>query len=56
VVADFAEADAIKIEVHQTATITLASLPNAEVTGVVTAVAPVSTVVSNVVTYRSRSA
>ncbi len=51
VVASFAEADAIKIEVHQTATITLASLPNTEVRGVVTAVAQVSTVVNNVVTY-----
>jgi multidrug efflux pump subunit AcrA (membrane-fusion protein) len=51
VVASFAEADAIKIEVHQTATITLASLPNTEVRGMVTAVAQVSTVVNNVVTY-----
>ncbi len=50
-VASFAEADAIKIAVHQTATITLASLPNTEVRGVVTAVAAVSTVVNNVVTY-----
>ncbi|HVA52474.1 MAG TPA: biotin/lipoyl-binding protein [Acidimicrobiales bacterium] len=51
VVASFAEADAIKIAVHQTATITLASLPNTVVRGVVTAVAAVSTVVNNVVTY-----
>jgi multidrug efflux pump subunit AcrA (membrane-fusion protein) len=51
VVASFAEADAIKIAVHQTATISLASLPNTVVRGVVTAVAPVSTVVNNVVTY-----
>ena len=51
VVASFAEADAIKIAVHQTATITLASLPNTVVSGVVTAVAAVSTVVNNVVTY-----
>ena len=51
VVASFAEADAIKIAVHQTATISLASLSNTEVKGVVTAVAPVSTVANNVVTY-----
>jgi len=51
VVASFAEADAIKIAVHQTATISLASLPNTEVRGTVTAIAPASTVVNNVVTY-----
>jgi multidrug efflux pump subunit AcrA (membrane-fusion protein) len=51
VVASFAEADAIKIAVHQTATVSLTSLSNAEVKGVVTAVAPVSTVTNNVVTY-----
>jgi macrolide-specific efflux system membrane fusion protein len=51
VVANFAEADAIKIEAHQTATITLPALPNDEIKGVVTSIAPVSTVVSNVVTY-----
>lgn len=51
VVASFAEADAIKIEAHQTATITLPALPNDEIKGVVTSIAPVSTVVSNVVTY-----
>jgi len=50
-VADVAEADAIKIEVHQTASVTLAALPNTEVTGVVTAVSPVSTVANNVVEY-----
>ncbi|HEY1762027.1 MAG TPA: HlyD family efflux transporter periplasmic adaptor subunit [Acidimicrobiales bacterium] len=51
VVASFAEADAIKIQAHQTATITLPALPNDEIKGVVTSIAPVSTVVSNVVTY-----
>lgn len=50
-VADVAEADAIKIEVHQTASVTLAALSNTEVSGVVTAVSPVSTVVNNVVEY-----
>lgn len=50
-VADVAEADAMKIEVHQTASLTLAALPDTEVTGVVTAVSQVSTVVSNVVEY-----
>jgi HlyD family secretion protein len=51
VVASIAEADAIKVQVHQTASITLPSLPNTVVRGVVTAIAPVSTIVSNVVTY-----
>ena len=51
VVASFAEADAIKIAVHQTATISISSLTNTEVKGVVTAVAPTSTVTNNVVTY-----
>jgi multidrug efflux pump subunit AcrA (membrane-fusion protein) len=51
VVADYAEADATKITVGQPATVTLAALPNTEVTGVVTAVSPTSTVVSNVVEY-----
>jgi multidrug efflux pump subunit AcrA (membrane-fusion protein) len=50
-VADVAEADATKIEVHQTASVTLAALSNTEVSGVVTAVSPVSTVVNNVVEY-----
>ena len=36
---------------HQTATVTLAALPDTEVSGVVTAVSPVSTVVNNVVEY-----
>jgi multidrug efflux pump subunit AcrA (membrane-fusion protein) len=51
VVADYAEADATKIAVGQPATVTLAALPDTEVTGVVTAVSPTSTVVSNVVEY-----
>jgi HlyD family secretion protein len=50
-VADVAEADAMKIEVHQTASLTLAALPDTEVTGVVTAVSQVSTIVNNVVEY-----
>jgi multidrug efflux pump subunit AcrA (membrane-fusion protein) len=50
-VADVAEADAMKIEVHQTASLTLAALPDTEVSGVVTAVSQVSTVVNNVVEY-----
>jgi membrane fusion protein, macrolide-specific efflux system len=51
VVADFAEADAAKISVGQTATVTLAALPDTEVSGVVTAVSPTSSVVSDVVEY-----
>jgi multidrug efflux pump subunit AcrA (membrane-fusion protein) len=51
VVSDVAEADAIKVQVHQTATVTLAALPDTEVSGVVTAVSPVSTVANNVVEY-----
>jgi multidrug efflux pump subunit AcrA (membrane-fusion protein) len=50
-VADVAEADAMKIEVHQTASLTLAALPDTEVSGVVTSVSQVSTVVNNVVEY-----
>jgi multidrug efflux pump subunit AcrA (membrane-fusion protein) len=50
-VADYAEADATKIAVGQPATVTLAALPDTEVTGLVTAVSPTSTVVSNVVEY-----
>jgi macrolide-specific efflux system membrane fusion protein len=37
--------------VHQTASVTLAALPDTEVSGVVTAVSQVSTVVDNVVEY-----
>ncbi|HEY5303937.1 MAG TPA: efflux RND transporter periplasmic adaptor subunit [Acidimicrobiales bacterium] len=51
VVANFAEADASKIAVGQTATVTLSALSSTAVSGVVTAVSPTSTVVSNVVTY-----
>ncbi|MGH3732861.1 MAG: HlyD family efflux transporter periplasmic adaptor subunit [Acidimicrobiales bacterium] len=51
VVASFAEADAVNIKVGQKVAITLASLPGTEVTGVVSAIAPISTVVNNVVTY-----
>jgi multidrug efflux pump subunit AcrA (membrane-fusion protein) len=51
VVAGFAEADAASIAVGQGATVTLAALPDTEVTGRVIAVSPTSTVVSNVVTY-----
>jgi multidrug efflux pump subunit AcrA (membrane-fusion protein) len=51
IVADVAEADAIKVEVHQTASVTLAALPDTEVSGVVTAVSQVSTVSNNVVEY-----
>ena len=50
-VAGYAEADIAKMAVGETATITLAALPSADVTGTVTAVAATSTVVSNVVTY-----
>jgi multidrug efflux pump subunit AcrA (membrane-fusion protein) len=50
-VADVAEADAMKIAVHQTASLTLSALPDTQVTGVVTAVSQVSTVVNNVVEY-----
>ncbi len=50
-VANFAEADATKIAVGQPATITLSALSSTEVSGVVTAVSPTSSVVSNVVTY-----
>ena len=51
VVANYAEADATKIAVGQPATITMSALSSTEVSGVVTAVSPTSSVVSNVVTY-----
>ena len=51
VVAGFAEADATKIKVGQTAVVTLSALPETTVAGKVTAVSPTSTVTSNVVTY-----
>jgi multidrug efflux pump subunit AcrA (membrane-fusion protein) len=51
VVAGFAEADATRIAVGQPAAVTLSALTGAPVNGKVTAVSPVSTVVSNVVTY-----
>jgi macrolide-specific efflux system membrane fusion protein len=51
VVANFAESDASKIAVGQPATVTLSALTDTEVSGVVTAVSPTSSVVSNVVTY-----
>jgi multidrug efflux pump subunit AcrA (membrane-fusion protein) len=51
VVAGFAEADATSIAVGQGATVTLAALPDTEVSGKVVAVSPTSTVVSDVVTY-----
>jgi multidrug efflux pump subunit AcrA (membrane-fusion protein) len=50
-VADVAEADAIKIQVHQTVSLTLAALPNTEIRGVVTSASQVSSVVNNVVEY-----
>jgi multidrug efflux pump subunit AcrA (membrane-fusion protein) len=50
-VANFAESDASKIAVGQPATVTLSALTDTEVSGVVTAVSPTSSVVSNVVTY-----
>ena len=49
--ANFAESDASKIAVGQPATVTLSALTDTEVSGVVTAVSPTSSVVSNVVTY-----
>jgi multidrug efflux pump subunit AcrA (membrane-fusion protein) len=52
VVAGFAEADATKVKVGQPATVTLSALTSTSVPGKVTAVSPVSTVVSNVVTYQ----
>jgi macrolide-specific efflux system membrane fusion protein len=51
VVSDYAEANATKIAVGQPATITLAALPDTEITGEVTSVSPTASVVSNVVTY-----
>jgi multidrug efflux pump subunit AcrA (membrane-fusion protein) len=51
VVAGFSEADATKVAVGQTASVTLSALTGTSVPGKVTAVSPVSTVVSNVVTY-----
>jgi HlyD family secretion protein len=51
VVAGFAEADATKIKVGQSAIVTLSALPNTSVAGRVTAVSPTPTVTSNVVTY-----
>jgi multidrug efflux pump subunit AcrA (membrane-fusion protein) len=51
VVAGFPEADAIKIKVGQSASVTLSALSNVQMTGTVSAVAPTPTVASNVVTY-----
>jgi multidrug efflux pump subunit AcrA (membrane-fusion protein) len=51
VVAGFPEADAIKVKLGQPATVTLSALTNTSVPGKVTAISPLSTVVSNVVTY-----
>jgi multidrug efflux pump subunit AcrA (membrane-fusion protein) len=52
VVTGFPEADAVKVKVGQPATVTLDALAGSSpVPGKVTAVSPVSTVVSNVVTY-----
>ena len=51
VVAGFPEADAVKIKVGQTASVTLSALSNVDMSGKVTAVSPTSTVVTNVVTY-----
>ncbi len=51
VVSGFAEADASKIQVGQTASITLNALPNQTIAGQVTKIDVTSTVVSNVVTY-----
>jgi HlyD family secretion protein len=51
VVAGYAEADIAKMADGESATVTLPALTSADVTGTVTAVAPTSTVVSNVVTY-----
>jgi multidrug efflux pump subunit AcrA (membrane-fusion protein) len=51
VVAGYAEADIAKMAAGESATVTLPALPDSTVTGTVTAVAPTSTVVSNVVTY-----
>ncbi len=50
-VAGYAEADIAKMAVGETATATLPAHPSTNVTGTVSAVAPTSTVVSNVVTY-----
>lgn len=50
-VAGFAEADASKIAVGQTAAVTFDALPSTSSAGTVTAVSATSTVVSNVVTY-----
>ena len=51
IVAGFAEADATKITTGQSATVTLSALTGTSIPAKVTAVSPVSTVVSNVVTY-----
>lgn len=51
VVAGFAEADATKVKTGQAATVTLSALTGTAVPAKVTAVSPISTVVSNVVTY-----
>ncbi len=51
IVAGFAEADATKINTGQDATVTLSALTGTSIPAKVTAVSPVSTVVSNVVTY-----
>ncbi len=51
VVADFAEADAIKLAVHQAATITLPASTSISIRGVVTQISPLATSSSGVVTY-----
>ena len=51
VTAGFSETDAAKVKVGQTATISLDALPNVKLAAHVIAVDPLSTVVSNVVTY-----
>jgi multidrug efflux pump subunit AcrA (membrane-fusion protein) len=51
VVAGFAEADVANIKVGDTATITFPALTDVDAEGIVTSVAPTSTVSSNVVTY-----
>lgn len=51
--AGFAEGDATKLTLNQKAIVTFAALPNVQVQGEVTQIAPTATTVNNVVTYQA---
>jgi multidrug efflux pump subunit AcrA (membrane-fusion protein) len=49
----FAESDAVNLKAGQPATVSFSALPNLSLPGLVTNVSPISTLVSNVVTYNA---